>query len=453
MSNFPLIENYCGSPLWEKPYIFGNEICDCSGHGHCVNSSLDFNKLVCFCDRFWDGRSDIISAEGVQCHISTIGVDVLIVFLLVSIFATIAYSWNICRRIIYEFFTTPLKINNRENYFILAVLPAYFIMFPSQIVYCVLKLSFLGNQNRNERRLASDSLITALYLLMRFGFQLCVVGCQIGLIGFILRGETILKKEMRRFEIIVVLVALFGVFNGFLLIPILLDNGKNIELARTLFALFLASQLLAFSLLLWNVRAIRRIVYEKLSTAKTTAATEKTENQKRREDVLESVRLKLKILFDAQTKGCSVQIALYLVFLCIPSLWIAADYLIFISWLGPVVMFKNFMDSLIPSGYLGARMLNNSSLGNNVKLKSDKKINNGKSTLFVSDSGKSGNHRLLVVPPLEDLTKVTSSDDNGGDFIPHISTNVLDEELEPTLYSGDDRQHDFDDLSYEEGKI
>lgn len=334
-------ENYDGSPLWPKEFLLSNSICDCNGHGACINGSS-----VCTCDDGWSGRSDFINAEGVQCHINIFILTALWLGTMLLGVASTMFTIKKFRKaqfLKYRKRKRFAKIKNTESSTEIlkpGMLPFHTICLLAFVCLTVPMVCATGivRLTMTDQRVGQDFLLTTLWFVVRSTFYMEVGFHQNIILMRMLQAvkgtDNVLRLNLRvsiAFMILSVITGSFGFVSVFL-------GSSGIQTSRSIFGIFLASQtmlMFSFSIQAWLI--------EKKCYHLFTQAYEST----KKESIL-VVRAKITKWETTILILSGIQGFILLVWCVTPPLWIAHDYFLPISWVAMCSLgfsFSRFLES------------------------------------------------------------------------------------------------------------
>jgi len=313
-------------------YVFFGSASACSGHGH-----VDANTSTCVCDAQWSGHSDFVDAQYVQCQLQTSVLTALWIANVVLFILVFLYSaprlWVLAKRFraakqVAEARGQRLSIWDNKGF--VTLLLFFALCFPSQLIVGFLRIFDFN------RKIGIDVLITIFWALERLGFYSAVAVHQPSLMRHMLQAQDATARIVRNADLVGRGIAALASMAAFFALPVLVTQGRNLALARGCFATYCMTQTITFGLLHMQARYVQRNV-----TVLLTAAYAQTKNQ-----AVLILRDKLSVGQDSIVLQSRVQVLIYFVYLVVPPLWITHDYLLVISWFGPILMSKRVVDSI-----------------------------------------------------------------------------------------------------------
>jgi hypothetical protein len=324
--------NSISSPDWQnRVYLLGSSaLTDCSARGQVENG-------VCVCDGGWTGLSDFVNAVNVQCQVSIWSVRGLWVANLAAfvVVAVIVFprildlsqrAWNTRVRMLRKGKSYSVWSNSG----LVSISFFFLVCFPSQMIVGMLRLF------TEDRRIGMDYLITFFWFMERFGYY-CAAGIhQPNLLRHLLKAQDASHTEVERFARLSQMLFGLAVLSGFWALPVLVTGGDNIPLARVCFAGYCFMQVTTFGLLAVQAHYLGIELHAVLTRSYLISRNEQTSQ----------LRDMIMLGQKAARNLAAMQAIMYLAFFVAPPLWITHDYLLPISWFGPIAMSKRVVDSI-----------------------------------------------------------------------------------------------------------
>jgi hypothetical protein len=327
----PPASNFLGSPIWTRAFLLTPEFCDCSYHGTCAPSAFYPGKFVCECDPGWTGFSDFMDARGASCHVNLEAIRYLWVANLclwaIVLISSAPMIYSLLRK--HQETKTKLQLKGRsyriwDNKGLLSLIVGLVIATPALILVAVLKIAF------PDARVGMDGTVTFFWFYGRFGLSLSTTIHQPALMKQMLRAKSVADSVVAEYDRYGRLLAAIQASGCIWAIPVLATRGLNVELDRACFSLFCFQIGLSFLLYYRQAKQIKVVLHKIL-----TDSAQSSGNQN-----LLDIRDKLCRNQERIQKQTFVQTLIYLIFACVPMLWLAYDYMLPISWLTPPLLVR-----------------------------------------------------------------------------------------------------------------